>query len=68
MDLDLRWPLGLIFTLFGAILTGFGLMSDPSLYRRSLDINVNTVWGVVVLIFGLAMLGLAFRAKKRGKP
>ena len=68
MDLDLRWPLGLIFTLFGAILTGFGLMSDPSLYRRSLDINVNTVWGVVVLIFGLAMLGLAFRAKKRDKP
>jgi hypothetical protein len=68
MDLDLRWPLGLIFTLFGAILTGFGLLSDPGLYRRSLDINVNAIWGAVVLVFGLAMLGLAFRARKRGKP
>ena len=68
MDLDLRWPLGLIFTLFGAILTGFGLCSDPALYRRSLDLNVNAIWGGVVLLFGVAMLALAYRGKKRRKP
>jgi hypothetical protein len=67
MNLDLRWPLGMIFTLFGAILTGFGLASDAGLYRRSLDININLVWGLVVLLFGLTMLGLAYRGKRRGK-
>ena len=65
MDLDLRWPLGLIFSLFGAILTGFGLVSDPGIYRRSLDVNVDAIWGAVVLIFGLLMLWLAWRGKKR---
>jgi hypothetical protein len=67
MDLDLRWPLGLIFSLFGLILTGYGLVSDPSLYRRSLDLNVNAIWGGVVLLFGLAMLLLAYRDRKRRK-
>ncbi len=65
MDLDLRWPLGLIFSLFGAILTGFGLVSDRGIFRRSLDLNVDAIWGAVVLIFGLLMLGLAWRGKKR---
>ena len=42
-------------------------MSDASLYRRSLGININLLWGTVLLVFGLLMLGLAFRAKTRGK-
>ena len=67
MNLDLRWPLGLIFSLFGAILTVYGWMSDASLYRRSLGVNINLLWGAVLLVFGLLMLGLAFRAKTKGK-
>ena len=67
MNLDLRWPLGFVFALFGAILVGYGLLGDASLYRRSLGINVNLVWGLVVLLFGLLMLLLARRSKKRRK-
>ena len=56
MDFDLRLPLGLIFSLFGAMLTLFGLFSDPALYARSLGINVNLIWGIVMGVFGVFML------------
>jgi hypothetical protein len=59
MNLDLRLPLGLMFTIFGALLTAFGLVSDPGLYARSLGINVNLWWGLVLFAFGVGMLVLA---------
>ena len=65
MNLDLRLPLGLMFTIFGILLTGFGLLSDAAIYDRSLGINVNLWWGVVLLGFGLLMLSFAIRAAKR---
>jgi putative Mn2+ efflux pump MntP len=65
MTLDLRLPIGLMFGLFGLMLTVFGLVSDPAIYARSLGINVNLWWGVVLLAFGLVMLGLALRGAKR---
>jgi len=58
MDLDLRLPIGLMFTVLGAIVAIFGLMSDPELYHRSLDVNINLSWGCVLLVFGLVMLWL----------
>jgi hypothetical protein len=63
MQLDLRVPMGLMFTVFGALLTLFGLGSDRALYARSLDINVNLWWGLTLLAFGLALLWLARRAR-----
>ncbi len=68
MNFDLRFPLGLIFTLFGGILTGYGLLSDPAIYARSLGYNVNLDWGALVLAFGLAMLWLALRARTPRPP
>lgn len=63
MNLDLRLPIGLMFTIFGALLTAFGLISDAAIYARSLGINVNLWWGLVLLGFGLVMLWFAIRAK-----
>lgn len=66
MDLDVRLPIGLMFSVFGALLAVFGAFSDPSIYEaHSLGINVNLIWGLVLLLFGLAMLGLALRARRR---
>ena len=64
MNLDLRLPIGLMFSLFGVLLTLFGLLSDPAIYGRSLGINVNLWWGLVLLAFGLVMLWLARRRTK----
>jgi peptidoglycan/LPS O-acetylase OafA/YrhL len=66
MGLDLRWPIGLLFSLVGALLVIYGAVttSDPEVYRRSLDINVNLLWGLVVLVFGASMLMAALRARR----
>jgi len=67
MRLDVRFPIGGMFSLIGAILTVYGIVSDPAIYEKSLGINVNLWWGLVLLAFGLVMLWLAFRAE-RAKP
>ena len=67
MGLDIRWPIGLMFSLVGAMLVIYGLatISDTELYRRSLDINVNLRWGLVLVVFGGSMLTLAWRASRQ---
>jgi hypothetical protein len=66
MNLDVRLPIGLMFALFGLLLAGFGLTSDPSLYaEHSLGINVNLDWGLALLAFGATMLTLSLRARRR---
>lgn len=68
MVFDVRLPLGLLFSLLGAILLVFGLVSDPAIYRaHSLGVNLNLVWGGVLLAFGLAVLGLAALSARAAK-
>jgi hypothetical protein len=63
MLLDIRIPLGAMFTLLGVLLAGFGLSSGPAIYQRSLGIDINLWWGLVLTGFGAAMLGLAWRRR-----
>ena len=65
MNFDLRLPIGLLFSFYGLLLTIYGAISDSQIYERSLKINVNLRWGLVLLVFGLAMLFLAWRARGR---
>ncbi len=65
MGLDIRIPIGSLFALLGALLAGYGLCSNPAIYRRSLGIDINLWWGVVLLVFGCGMLALAWRAARR---
>lgn len=55
MGLDLRQPISYLFCIFGVLLAGFGLLSDKALYARSLGININLWWGLVMLAFGIGM-------------
>ena len=41
------------------------LSSDPAIYQRSLGININLWWGLALLVFAAALLGLAWRARPR---
>ena len=65
MSLDLRLPIGLMFSLFGVMLTLYGIFSDRAIYARSLGINVNLWWGLVLLAFGLVMLWFARKGSKQ---
>jgi len=68
MGLDIRLPIGAMFTVFGLLLVLYGFVSDKSIYQRSLGLNVNIIWGGVMLLFGLVMLMLGRRGTKTIKP
>ena len=63
MTLDLRIPMGLMFSVLGIILAAFGLATrgTSALYERSLGVNVNLWWGIVLLLFGQAIFQLGRR-------
>jgi len=62
MGLDIRWPIGLMFSLIGALLVVFGLAkADQSVV---LGRNINLIWGIVLLVFGVLMLLGAMRGGK----
>jgi len=63
--LDIKIPIGLMFFVFGVILTIYGFMtkSDTELYQKSLSHNVNLWMGVLMLVFGGVMLLLVRRKK-----
>jgi len=58
MGLDIKIPIGLMFTILGVILTIFGIAtaSNVELYQKSLGINVNLWTGLLMLVFGIMML------------
>jgi len=62
MGLDIRWPIGIMFLLvvFGAMTSGSDLYQSTSL-----GININLIWGVVLLVFGVLMLLGAIAGRKK---
>jgi len=72
MGLDIRWPIGIMFSLVGLLLVVYGAAtnSDTAMYSQtSLGININLIWGFVLLVFGVLMLvGAAMGRKKPPTP
>ncbi|MDF1560429.1 MAG: hypothetical protein P1P83_09500 [Bacteroidales bacterium] len=65
--LDIRLPIGLMFSVVGLIITIYGLatIGDVELYERSLNVNVNLISGLGTLAFGLIMLLLSEPVRKK---
>ena len=67
MGLDIRLPIGGLFTVIGILLTGYGLLADTAIYQASLGVNVNLRWGLVMFVFGLIMAVFGRRADRGSK-
>ncbi len=65
MGLDIRMPIGLMFTIVGALLSLFGVFGSKTIYARSLGINVNLLWGAVLLVAGIVFLVAATRTHRK---
>lgn len=63
--LDIKIPIGLMFSIFGVILLVYGFVTnnDADMYRKSLSHNVNLWMGGLMLLFGIVMLLLVRRKK-----
>jgi hypothetical protein len=70
-ELDIRWPIGLLFSLMGGMVAIYGLISSDRTFYRPLDmadtrmINLNLSWGLVMLAFGALMILGAVRAGRK---
>jgi hypothetical protein len=63
MRFDIRWPLGALFTLLGALLAGYGITAAHGA-ARSLGINVDLWWGLVLAAFGIMTLLSAVHSRR----
>jgi len=62
---DIRFPIGSLFTILGAILAIYGgATSNADIYKASLGMNVNLWTGLAMLVFGLWFLFMALRKRK----
>lgn len=66
MNLDIKFPIGLMFLILGVIITVHGIITygNVELYERSLGVNVNLWTGIFMVIFGVVMLALSKKPKK----
>ncbi len=67
--LDIRFPIGLMFSIVGLIITVYGLFTigNDAMYIKSLNVNVNLISGIGTTIFGLLMLLFSDPVRKRRK-
>lgn len=70
MGLDIRIPLGLLFLLTGGILSvyGFFTRASPVVYEKSMGINLNLTWGLIMFVFGLIMFLVGRRQRWQDDP
>jgi len=69
MGLDIRIPLGLIFLIIGGMMTTYGLLTRASaIYEKSLGVNLNLGWGILMFLFGLFMFLIGRRQKWQDDP
>jgi type III secretory pathway component EscS len=65
MGLDIRIPIGLMFSIIGLMLSLYGAIAGHDIYQRSLGFNVNLIWGLVLLACGVLTLLATRRSAKR---
>lgn len=67
MGLDIKIPIGLMFSTLGIILTIHGLLTsgNTEMYEQSLGHNINLWSGIFMLLFGAFMLLTSTLVKKK---
>ena len=67
MGLDIKIPIGLMFSIFGLLLSIHGLLTngDEIYIIKSLGYNINLWSGITMLAFGMLMLFLAYLTRKK---
>jgi hypothetical protein len=64
--LDLKLPIGWLLSAYGLLLAIYGLLTRKELYEKSFGINVNLIWGLLMLAIGGIFLLTTFLKKRNG--
>lgn len=66
--LDLKLPIGWLLSAYGLLLGIYGLATKKEMYEKSLGLNLNLVWGVLMLVIGAGfLLAALLRQRKDGR-
>ena len=68
MGLDIRLPIGIMFSILGGLLVAYGAIADKAIFAKSLGLNVDLLWGVVLLAFGLTFAVFGWRRTAAPRP
>ncbi len=65
--LDVRKPIGWLFTIYGVMLIGWGMIQPQITHveGHTIDFNLNLIWGSLMLAFGILMNALAYTDKTK---
>jgi hypothetical protein len=63
--LDVRLPIGVLFSVYGLILMLWGILHDLPQHQAGSGLSINLGWGAALLAFGLLMVLLARRRRSR---
>jgi hypothetical protein len=57
-----------MFVVMGVLLLGYGLLGDRAVYARSLGLNINAIWGGVMVVTGAILLALSRASRHVSAP
>jgi hypothetical protein len=62
--LDLKLPIGWLLSAYGVLLAVYGLLTKKEMYAISLGVNLNLIWGLLMMAIGGGFLLTAFLKKR----
>ena len=57
---DLKIPLGSLLGFYGLLLLFYGLLGPASVYTKSFNVNVNIIWGILMILIASAFLASSY--------
>ncbi len=61
---DLKIPLGGLLEFYGILLLLYGIIGPASVYKKSFNLNVNIIWGILMIVIGSAFLLSSYMGRK----
>ncbi len=63
--LAIGFYIGAVVLIFGTILVLYGLLGPSGQTYKSLGININLWWGLIMVFFGCVILGMSYASPRR---
>lgn len=61
--LDICLPIGLLLLIYGIIITSIGIINPVLSTPKSVQLNVNLIWGIVIFLISIIFLFISYKNK-----
>jgi hypothetical protein len=61
---DLKIPLGSLLGFYGLLLLLYGIFGPSDIYSKSFQIDVNAIWGALMMVIASVFLISAYAGRK----